>query len=92
MIEKGQRIKPGDILRNDWAGDDNPHKYTMYLGRAKACGQQTFKCLAYNNSIVHHCASNNRLVVVGHLKEYDEFIDGLKNLFKWSDATMNEKG
>lgn len=79
MIEKGQRIKPGDILRNYWAGEANPQKYTMYLRRGKVGNQRTIDCVAYDGRIVHHCELDNRLVVVGHMKEYDDLVDALRH-------------
>ena len=80
MIEKGQRLYKGDILRNDWAGETNPTLYTMYVKRGKVGNCATFDCIAYDGRIIHHGEQNNRLVVVGHLKEYDEFIKALSKL------------
>jgi len=80
VIEKGQRLHPGDILRNDWAGEGNPQKYTMYLRRGKVGNQRTIDCVAYDGRIAPHCETDNRLVVVGHIKEYDEFIKALSIL------------
>jgi hypothetical protein len=80
MIEKGQRLHPGDILRNDWAGEENPHKYTMYIKRGKVGNQKTFDCVGFDGRIAHHGEDNNRLVVVGHLKEYDDFRTALTRL------------
>lgn len=73
MIEKGQRLHPGDILRNDWASEDNPHFYTMYIKRGKVRNQPTIDCIGYDGRIASYAEWDNRLVVVGHLKEYDEF-------------------
>ena len=54
MIEKGQRLHPGDILRNDWAGETNPLLYTMYVKRGKVGHCATFDCLAYDGRMIHH--------------------------------------
>ena len=80
MIEKCQRMRRGDVLRNDWAGEENPYKYTMYIRKGKHCGHTTIDCLSYDGKIVRHGEQDNRLVVVGHLKEYDDFICALKNI------------
>lgn len=77
MIEKGQRLHPGDILRNDWASESNPAYYTMYIKRGKVGKCSTFDCLTYDGRMMHFGVQDNRLVVVGHLKEYDEFIKAL---------------
>lgn len=90
MIEKGQRLKKGDILRNDWAGDVNPQKYTMYIKRGEVDGQKTIVCLSYDGRLVHHCERDNRLSIVGHIAEYDEFIKALMKL-KGQDAKGEPK-
>ena len=83
MIEKGQKLHKGDILRNDWTGEDSPLHYTMYIKRGKSGSQKTIDCLSYDGRIVQWCEYDNRLVVVGHLKEYDDFIKALSdNLLK----------
>ena len=80
MIEKNQRLHKGDILRNDWTGEDNPLHYTMYIKRGKSGSQRTIDCLSYDGRIVDWVEYDNRLVVVGHLKEYDDFIKALSRL------------
>lgn len=83
MIEKGQRLHPGDILRNDWTNESNSYHYTMYIGRGKVGNQKTIDCVGYDGDIAHHCESDNRLVVVGHLKEYDDYKTALLRLRVW---------
>lgn len=78
--EKDQRLKTGDILRNDWAGEDNPRKYTMYIRRGKLGNQKTIDCLSADGQIVHHYESDNRLVVVGHMNSYDKFKSALSQM------------
>lgn len=82
-------FRKGDVLRNDWAGDENPIKYTMFLG----CGtikQGRFKtkaydCIAYNGAKVQHLRHDNRLVKVGHIDEFDAFLLMLKKLKGWNE-------
>lgn len=76
MIEKGQRLHPGDILRNDWAGESNPARFTMYFRR----GNSSIDCIAYNGAIQRFTSVGNRLVVVGHIDEYDAFMKALSKL------------
>ena len=58
MIEKGQRLHPGDILRNDWASETNPALYTMYIKRGKVGHCATIDCLAYDGRMIHHGEKN----------------------------------
>lgn len=83
MIEKGQRLHPGDILRNDWTDESNPYCHTMYIRRGKVGNQKTIECVSYDGNTVHHCEANNRLVVVGHLQEYDDYKNALSHLRAW---------
>lgn len=83
MIEKGQRLHPGDILRNDWTSEQNPYYYTMYIKRGRVGNQKTIDCVGYDGGVAHHRDADNRLVVVGHLKEYDDYKIALLRLRAW---------
>lgn len=80
MIEKGQRLKKGDILCNNYAGKSNPYKYIMYVKRGSNGTEKTIDCLAYDGSIIRLREFLNQLIVVGHLDEYDKFVRALKTL------------
>ena len=82
MIKKGQRLHPGDVLRNDWSGDGNPKKFSMYIKRGSVNGHRTIDCVAYDGGIVRWAETENRLVVVGHLHEYDALKKALSMLEK----------
>lgn len=84
MIDKNQRLHKGDILRNDWTGKDNTTHYTMYIKRGKIGSQKTIDCLSWDGRIVNWAEYDNLLVVVGHLKEYDDFIKALSQLKAWT--------
>ena len=85
MIDPKQQLRAGDVLRNDWASDTNPQKYTMYLKRGKVCNDKTFQCIAYDGRICHHSISDNRLEVVGHINEYDAYMAALRRLYEVSE-------
>lgn len=68
----------GDIMRNDWCSDDNPLRYTVYVGREGS----RFLSLDYRGRIVRHMVSNNKMVKVGHMDSYDAFIKDLEQLDK----------
>lgn len=72
-------MKPGDIVRNDWT-IDSPAKYTMYLKRGRVGKYATFDCLTFDGRIIHHSVDHNRLVVVGHIDEYDALKKALLQL------------
>ena len=76
MIEDWKRLHKGDILRNDWAGENNPNRYVMYI----STGENIIKCLTYDGEIIGLGKHNNKLVIVGHIKEYDDFIRELRKL------------
>ena len=76
MIEDGHRLNKGDILRNDWAGENNPQKYVMFVRRE----ENLIRCLTYDGKIIGLGKHNNKLVVVGHIKEYDDFSRSLRKL------------
>lgn len=89
-------FKKGDILRNDWAGEENPIKYTMFVG----CGTikqgrfttKSYDCIAYNGAKVQHLRHDHRLVKVGHIDEFDAFMSVLKKLKGWDgNESQDEK-
>lgn len=90
MIEKGQKLNKGDILRNDWTSEENPFHYTMYIKRGRVGNQRTIDCLAYDGSIVNWCEYDNKLCIVGHLKEYDNFISALSKLSESILGLLND--
>lgn len=53
---------------------------TVFVKCGKAGNQKTFDCIGYDGSIVHHCRDNNKLEIVGHMAEYDAFVDALRKL------------
>lgn len=78
--------KKGDIVRNNYAGETNPNRYLMYIGKGQIRqGRYTSKsydCLNYNGKKVQFFRDDNQLVVVGHMPEYDAFLAALKRLPK----------
>lgn len=80
MIDKNERLRRGDILRNDWCDDSNPTHYGMYIGRGKVGHTDCFMLIGYDGKKRGYAVDNNRLVNVGHLDEYDSFVASLKAL------------
>lgn len=88
MVEKGQQLEPGDVLRNDWVGNDNPLRYTMYLKRGEERNLKTIDCIAYDGRMVRYSELNNKLVFVGHMEWFDKLKSTLSQLneVKWNEA------
>lgn len=74
------KFKKGDILRNGWTSEANPTHLSVFVKCGKVGNQKTFDCIGYDGSIVHHCRDNNKLEIVGHMAEYDAFVDALRKL------------
>lgn len=74
------KFKKGDILRNGWTSESNPTHLSVFVKCGKVGNQKTFDCIGYDGSIVHHCRDNNKLEIVGHMAEYDAFVDALRKL------------
>jgi hypothetical protein len=82
----------GDIVRNIFAGKSNPTAYLLYLGKG-TCKQgryihKVYNCLGYDGKKVQVFRSDNPLVLVGHMDEFDTFMTALKSL---ADLNNTEK-
>lgn len=77
-------FRKGDIIRNDWAGDNNPQKHLMFL----RCGtikqgrfsHKGYECLAHDGRKVNLYRDSDKNVLIGHMDEYDKFVLALKKL------------
>lgn len=78
----GEEFKKGDIVRNIYAGEHNPKRYMLYIGKCTIKQGKTkskgYKCIDYDGRKAEIFASNDPLVKVGHMKEFDAFIKALK--------------
>ena len=84
-------FKKGDIVQNIFAGKGNPFRYLLYLGKG-TCRQgryshKVYDCIGYDGKKVQVFRENEPLVVVGHIKEFDDFIYALRML-----ASMEQEG
>lgn len=74
----------GDIVQNRFAGEHNPRRLMVYLGKSTIRqGQYRHKgytCLDYDGEKVQLFRENDPLVKVGHMKEFDDFVDALRRL------------
>ena len=81
-----QKFKKGDIVRNVYAGENNPNRYLLYLGkriiRQGRYRNNGYDCLAYDGRRVQLFVDDNPLEYVGHMDEFDAFVGALKRL-RW---------
>lgn len=86
---KKSPFKKGDILKNNYAGEENPVRYVMFL----KCGtirqgrytSKSYDCIGYDGSKVQFFRDDHQLEVVGHMDEYDAFLVALKKLKGWKE-------
>lgn len=84
-------FRKGDIVMNVFAGKENPYRYLLYLGKG-TCRQgryshKVYDCICYDGQKVQVLRSDDPLVVVGHMDEFDAFITALRKL-----ASMEQEG
>lgn len=64
-------FKFGDMVRNDWAGDPNPHKVGMFIyyttRKSGPFSKTRFAVFAKDGDKWEHDASDEKLVVTGNL-------------------------
>ncbi len=76
----GTTPKKGDIIKNLWAGENNPQKYLLYIGKSSMQRSKTYRCVCYSGDNVHLLRDDARIEIVGHMDEFDRFIEALKKL------------
>ena len=88
-------FKKGDIVRNIYAGEGNPTRYLLYIGkctikqgRYKSRG---YKCISYDGRKVELFIDNNPLVKVGHMDEFGAFMKALKSLAEIKSGESNHE-
>ena len=77
-------FRKGDIVRNIYAGEGNPYRYLLYLGkgaiRQGRYRHKVYDCLGYDGEKVQLFRENDPLVLVGHMEEFDAFMAALRSL------------
>ena len=77
-------FRKGDIVRNVFAGKNNPTAHLLYLGKG-TCRQgryshKVYNCIGYDGQKVQVFRENEPLVLVGHMTEFDAFMAALRSL------------
>lgn len=74
----------GDIVKNIYAGKNNPSKYLLYIGkctiRQGRYKTKGYECIAYDGRKVELFRENDPLIKVGHMSEFDVFVNALSEL------------
>lgn len=87
-------FRKGDIVKNLFAGKNNPTRFLLYMGEG-TCKQgryshKVYNCIGYNGEKVQLFRDPpDGLVKVGHMYEYDTFMAALKSLADRKDGADN---
>lgn len=81
--EDQQNFRKGDILINGFAGEGNPIRRFLYLGKGSIkqgrYTHKTYKGIGYDGKKID-LFRDTPLIYVGHMQEYDDFIAALSRL------------
>lgn len=81
------KLVRGDIVKNNHAGDGNPIKYLLYIGKGTIRqGRYTHKSydfIGYDGKKVQIFRDGADIEKVGHMDEFDSFLFSLKQLKEW---------
>lgn len=76
-------MKKGDIVANTCTSDWNPYKYQMVIGTFGGNGARTIDYMGNKHRFDN---AKEHMKVVGHLKEYDDYINALKKLSEYKES------
>ena len=85
MQDKNNELKPcpfkkGDIVKNGYAGKQNPNRYLMFVKCSVANHMDAYDFMNHCGHKVQQLRFNEKLEKVGHIDEYDDFLYALKKL------------
>lgn len=82
--------KKGDIVKNRYAGEENPYRYLVYLGkgtiRQGRHRSKSYDCLGFDGKKAQFFRNEEQFELVGHMTEFDLFMSALGRL-----RTMTEE-
>ena len=83
-------FRKGDIVRNIFAGENNPTAHLLYLGKG-TCRQgryshKVYDCIGYDGRKVQVFRNPEPFVLVGHMAEFDAFMAALRALADRKDG------
>lgn len=77
-------FRKGDIVQNLFAGKNNPTRFLLYIGKG-SCRQgryshKVYNCIGYDGSKVQLFRTPDGIAYIGHMQEFDAFMDALAAL------------
>ena len=75
-------MKKGDIVANTHQSDGNPYKHQMVVGTFCGKGAMTIDYMGNSHRFDN---AQEHMEVVGHLKEYDDYMNALKQLSEYKE-------
>lgn len=83
-MNKDVTFKRGDIVKNLYAGENNPGRYLLYIRkgtiRQGRFTSKSYDCIGFDGTIRQLFADDAKLLKVGHMDEFDAFMCALKSL------------
>lgn len=82
-------LRKGDIVQNAFAGNSNSYRYLLFWGKG-TCRQgrythKVYNCIGYDGKKVQLFREPDGLVKIGHMAEFDAFIEALRQLGERND-------
>lgn len=78
------KLVRGDVVRNNYAGKNNPCRYLVYLRKSTIrqgrYSHKGYDCIGFDGKIVQLFRDDEQLEKVGHIDEFDAFMSALKSL------------
>lgn len=81
-------MRKGDIVSNSYQTDYNPYKYQMVVGTFGDKGAMT---IDYMGNTHRFDRAKEHMEVLGHLKEYDDYMKALSQLSEYAEETEVER-
>lgn len=81
-IESSIKLKKGDIVKHKYYSDRNPLKYQVVFSTYSGKGANTIDYMGDTNSYDY---AKDDFEIVGHMKEYDDFMEALENLTEYKE-------
>ena len=81
-------MKKGDIVANTHQSDGNPYKHQMVVGTFCGKGAMTIDYMGNSHRFDN---AQEHMEVVGHLKEYDDYMNALKRLSEYKEREPIEE-
>lgn len=79
-----KEFSSGDIVRNNHAGEGNPIRHLLYIGKGTIkqgrYSHKSYDFIGYDGKKVQIFREDADIEKVGHMDEFDSFLSALKRL------------